>query len=147
MRKDDAGKPEPIRDALKSFLKERGLDSPSRIITLTGKDRTLTLTVGDVDPGTESALAYVLSSDHGSSKALAVRKRSIEAALEDLPAFRSKELLGDGTGEIIGITIADAKKGTVELAKGDDRWQFVKPSYGDANVEAGLLNNLRDLSG
>src|SRR5437763_714065 len=75
-------------------LKGAGLDSPSRIITIEAKDkdRTLTLTVGEVVPGTEG-IAYVQSSERGSNP-LAVSKTSIESALEDDPIgyFRNKDL-------------------------------------------------------
>src|SRR5262249_39201846 len=79
-------------------LKEAGLDKPSRIISLhpPDKDRTLKLTVGDTASGLEGGLVYVISSEWP-DKPLAVRQHTLEAALEDVAYFRTRDLLGEGT--------------------------------------------------
>jgi hypothetical protein len=125
-------------------LKKAGLDSPSRIISLYAKDkdRTLKLTVGEVTPGTESALAFVMSSDRPNTP-LAVKKTSIDSALEDVGYFRSKDLLGEGpSNDIRAIKVSEGKKGTVEVRKEKDRWRFVQPAYGDAEIDNNFLNTL-----
>src|SRR5262245_19461379 len=45
-------------------LKAAGLDTPSRVVTIHGKDRQWKLNIGDVTPGgSQSAVAYVTTSD------------------------------------------------------------------------------------
>lgn len=126
--------------------KKAGLDSPSRIVTLEAKDkgRTLTLAIGDVTPGEDSAIAFVQTSERGDAPA-AVRKRDIEAALEPDPVgyFRNKDLLGDGPStDIREIKVSQAKKGTVHLRKEKDRWVFVEPPYGDAEISTEFLGKV-----
>jgi hypothetical protein len=127
-------------------LKKAGLDKPSRIITLESKekDRTLKLTIGDVTPGEEDALAYVLSSDW-KNKPLAVKKREIEAALEDLGYFRTKDLLGEGQPADIRRVKVQRGKEVVELQRDKDRWRFVEPPYGDAELDSTFLQNLDNI--
>ncbi|MFO0845355.1 MAG: DUF4340 domain-containing protein [Gemmataceae bacterium] len=126
-----------------SGAKAAGLDSPSRVITLHGKDREWTLTVGEVTPGEESAVAYVSTSDRG-GKPLAVRKQSIDSALEGLSYFRSKDLLGDNTSDVRVIKVSEGKKAPVELRKDKDRWTMVQPPYG-AVEGSDIVNKLNDL--
>ncbi len=128
-------------------LKKAGLDNPSRIISLHAeeKDRTLKLTLGDTTPGEESALVYVLSSEWP-DKPLAVRKRTLEPALEGVAYFRSRDLLGEGTSsDIRGLTVSQAKKGTVELRKQDDRWRFIQPPYGDADIDSAFIGGIDNI--
>jgi hypothetical protein len=125
-------------------LKEGGLDSPTRIITLTGNGVDLKLTIGDTTPGQENAVTYVLSSARP-KKPAAVRKSNIESALENVPYFRSKNLLGDSSTDVRGVKLTLGKKGTVELRKEKDHWRMVQPPYGDADI-SNLLNNITGLT-
>jgi hypothetical protein len=114
--------------------KEAGVDSPTRIIKLTGeKDLDMTLTVGRITPGEENAVAYVVSSARPKAP-VAVRKFDLSAALEDLNYYRDKHLLGDNTGDVTGIKLSQAKKETVDFRKEGDNWRMVQPPYGDADV-------------
>jgi hypothetical protein len=120
-------------------LKAGGVDKPSRVITLkkTEGGREVTLRLGDV----RLATAFVAPSD--GKEALPVEKTQIEAALENLAYFRSKELLG-GTGEVRRLELTQGKKQTVELTRSKDRWRLVQPPYGDAEV-GDLLTKLGDI--
>jgi hypothetical protein len=124
-------------------LKEAGLDSPSRVIKLTGKEADLTLTLGETTLGDENAVVYVLSSARPKTP-LAVRKRDLATALEDLNYFRSKNLLGDDSTDVRVVKL-QGKKGTVEFQKQKGAWKMVQPPYGDADV-SDLLSAITGLS-
>lgn len=127
-----------------SSLKSAGLEEPSRIITLSDKEgREWKLTIGEVTPGTERALAYVLTSDLNKSP-LPVRKQAIESALENLNYFRSKELLGSDTATLQSIQITQGKK-SVELRKQKDEWTLVQPPYGIVEIQD-LLSKISSLT-
>lgn len=125
-------------------LKSGGLDTPTRIVTLASKDREWTLTLGAVTPGSENALIYVLSSDRP-RQPLGVSKTTLEAALENLNYFRSRNLLGADSRELRSISVRSGKKGPVELKKTGERWALVQPPYGDADV-TNLLNHVTGLN-
>ena len=125
-------------------VKSAGLDSPQRIVTLYAKekDRELTLKIGEVTLGKQQGVAFVQSSDWG-AKPLAVQKTDLEATLENLGYFRSKDLLGEGpSSDVRDIKISQDKKGTLELRKEQNHWRFVKPAYGDAEIDATFLTNV-----
>jgi hypothetical protein len=124
-------------------LKQGGLDSPRRVITVTGKGREFTLTIGDTTPGSENAFTYVLSSDR-KGQPLAVEKSQLDAAQENLNYFRQKNLLGSDTADIRGLRVSEGKKTPVELTKEKDRWKMVSPPYGYVDV-SDLLNKVTDL--
>jgi hypothetical protein len=124
-------------------LKEAGLDSPSRIITLSGKDHELTLTIGDTTLGDENAVVYALSSARP-KKPVAVKKRDLASALEDVNYFRGKNLLGEDSADINAILLSRGKT-TVEFRREKTNWRMVKPPYGDADV-SDLLTAITGLS-
>jgi hypothetical protein len=117
-------------------LKEWGLDPAAEVITLKKGDRQVELKVGDVSEGSTSAVIYVLSSDRP-NEPMAVSKTSLESVLQTgVNDLRSRVLLAAGTSDIQAVTLSQKGKETVELKKaGEDRWQFVKPPYGDAEVQ------------
>jgi hypothetical protein len=125
-------------------LKEAGLDSPSRIVELSGENVDLKLTIGEVLPGEENSLVYVLSSQRGKTP-MAVPKHELTSALENVNYFRGKYLLGDDTNDVRDIKLSQGKKGTVELRKEKTTWRMVQPPYGDADV-SDLLSAISGLS-
>ena len=134
-------------------LKEAGLDSPSRIIKLTGTDSNgkaidLTLSIGDTTLGDENAVIYCLSSLRPKTP-LAVRKSDLASAMENLNYFRAKSLLGDNSTDIRAFKLIEEKKGKVdgkvEFRKEKETWRMVQPPYGDADV-SDLLTSLTGLS-
>lgn len=110
-------------------LEAVGLKTPSRILKLSGKDREWTLSIGETTPGEENAYTYVTTSDR-KGQPLAVKKRDLEAALENLNYFRAKELLGDNTADVRALKVTLGKKPAVELVKEKDRWKMTQPPYG-----------------
>src|SRR5439155_3063827 len=68
---------------------------------------------------------------------MAVSKTSLESVLQTgVNDLRSRVLLAAGTSDVQAVTLSQKGKETVELKKaGEDRWQFVKPPYGDAEVQ------------
>jgi hypothetical protein len=120
-----------------------GFDEPTREILISAGDRQFSLTVGLITPGEESAIAYVRSSERGSTP-LAVKKRSIESALESLAYYRNKDLLAENTADLREIKLSQGKKPPIELAKDNERWRLVNPSYGDVDA-TDLLARLGDL--
>jgi hypothetical protein len=139
---------EPEKERQPESSKAAGLDSPQRVITLKKGDRSVSLTVGDVTPGTMDAVVYVTSSDRP-KEALAVRKSSLAAALEGLNYFRSRDLLGSNTADIRDVTMVETAKGKdkkeVELKKETDGWWVVKPRRLDAALFEDKLKHLADL--
>ncbi len=117
-------------------LKEWGLEQPAETITLKKGDRQVELKVGDVSEGSSSAVVYVMSSDRP-NEPMAVSKSSLESVLQTgLNDLRSRVLLAAGTSDVQSVTLSEKGKETVELKKaGEDRWQYVKPPYGDAEVQ------------
>jgi hypothetical protein len=122
--------------------KAYGLEQPAAVITLqkeTDPKRQVTLNVGDVSPGQESAVIYVTSSDR-SKEIMAVAKKQLDKVLATLADFRSRDLLSPSSGDIQAFTLVQrskdkAVKGPVELKKGsEDRWGYVQPPYGDAQA-------------
>ena len=117
---DEEGKP--------SSRKAAGVDSPTRIIKLTGKDKNgkevnMTLTIGEVTPG-EDNVVFVLSSAR-SKTPLAVPKRDLASALENVNYFRAKNLFGDDTADVRVIKLSEGKKGKtdkVEFRKEKTNW-------------------------
>lgn len=124
------------RDADKApSLKEWGLETPAETITLKKGDRQVELKVGDVSEGSTSAVIYVMSSDRP-NEPMAVSKSTLESVLQTgVNDLRTRVLLAAGTSDIQAVTLSQ-KKETVELKKaGEDRWQYVQPPYGDAEVQ------------
>jgi hypothetical protein len=121
---------------LPSNLKAAGLETPTRVITLKkGSEREEKLTIGEMTTGKDSAVVYVLSSDRP-KELIAIKKNSIDTALKDVVAFRSRDLLSASSTDIQAITLSQGKKAPLELKKTTDgRWQYVKPPYGDAEVD------------
>ncbi len=123
--------------------KEAGLDAPSRVVTIHGKEgRTWALNIGDVTPGKEKALAYVTTNDL--KKPVAVGRTEIESALEGVNYFRSKDLLGDNTTDVRQLKVTKGKM-TVELKKEKDRWVMTQPPYGTVEG-AEIISKLNGLS-
>jgi hypothetical protein len=121
-------------------LQDWGLEPPAAVITLKAGDRAVELKVGDSTGKGDNDVIYVLSPE--SKEPMAVRRNSLESVLNTLNDFRSRELLAANSHDIEAVTLSEGKKGSepkvVELKKaGADRWQYVKPSYGDAEVEDG----------
>ncbi len=114
-------------------LKDAGLDSPTRIIKLSGNDIDLKLSIGRTTLGDDNAVTYVLASSQ-SQTPLAVRKSDLAAALEGVNYFRAKNLLGDNSNDVRDIKLSLGKKGTVELHKEKELWRMVQPPYGDVDV-------------
>jgi hypothetical protein len=113
-------------------VKQWGLEPPAATITLSKDDRSLELKVGDVSPGTTSAVIYVLSSDRA-KEPLAVKKNAMGSVLKGLSEFRQRDLLA---GDVKLVKLSEGKKEPVELKKIEEgRWKYVKPAYGDADVE------------
>src|SRR5262249_33853553 len=109
-----------------------------------GRDKPLTLTVGKVSIG-KDAVAYVASSDWG-DKPLAVNKLDIEAALEDTGYFRNKDLLGENAAmEAQALKLQRGETDVVPLRKEEERWRFVEPAYGEAEIDSTFLGNLAGL--
>jgi hypothetical protein len=117
-------------------LKEWGLEPPAAVITLKKGDRQVQLKVGDVSAGKESAVIYVLSPDRP-KEPMAVLKSSLESVLSTgVNDLRGRVLLVAGTNDVQAVTLSQKGKETVELKKlSEDRWQYVKPPYGDAEVQ------------
>jgi hypothetical protein len=133
-----------IEEVEVSGRKEAGLDVPKRIVKLSGNDINIQLTIGESTLGEENAVTYVLASSQP-NKPLAVRKNDLEAAMEGVNYFRSKNLLGDNSNDIRAVKLTLGKKGTVELRKEKDHWRMVQPPYGDADT-SNLLNNVTGLT-
>jgi hypothetical protein len=117
-------------------LKEWGLEPPAAVITLKKGDRQVQLKVGDVSPGKESAVIYVLAGDRPSDP-MAVSKNTLASVLATgVNDLRGRVLLAAGTSDVQALTLSQKGKETVELKKvNEDRWQYVKPPYGDAEVQ------------
>ncbi|NBO91443.1 MAG: DUF4340 domain-containing protein [Planctomycetia bacterium] len=108
-----------------------GLNAPSRIITLEGSKRKFVLTIGEVTEGEDRGYAYAESSER-KGQVLTIRKTDIRTALEELPHFRGKELLGDTT-DINRLKLALGKKTPLELKRDKGIWSFVSPTaFGEA---------------
>jgi hypothetical protein len=134
----------PADEEAPTSKKAAGLDTPSRVVTLQGKGKEWVLTIGEVTPGDENAVAFATTSDL-KGKHVALRKRTVESALENLSYFRSKDLLGDNTADVRVIKVTEGKKPTVELRKDKDKWTMAQPPYGaiDGSDLVGKLNDLR----
>jgi hypothetical protein len=121
-------------------LADWGLEPPAEVITLTAGDRNVTLNVGDSSGKRDNDVVYV--QDPARQKAMAVRYSSLDRVLGTLSDFRSRDLLATGISDIEAVALSESKKGSepkvVELKKRSaDRWQYVKPPYGDAEFEGG----------
>jgi hypothetical protein len=115
-------------------LKEWGLEPPAAVITLKKGDRQVELKVGDASAG-KGGVVYVLSSDH--KEPMAVQKDQLDSVLSTgLNDLRSRVLLAAHPGDVQAVTLSQKGKETVELKKaGEDRWLYVKPPYGEAEVQ------------
>jgi hypothetical protein len=123
--------------------KEAGLDRPTRVLVLVGKDRELKLTLGDTTPLDRDALVFVESSDRP-GEILAVKKDDLRGAQEPLSYFRGKDLLGE-TADLTSIKLTMGKKPPVELKKDKGGWRYVTPAYGEADASS-LTSALAGLS-
>lgn len=130
-------------DSKPTNRKAAGLDTPSRVITMEGDERTFELKLGEVTPGEANAVVYAESSDR-KGQLLAIKKPDVRTALEDLAHFRGKDLLGD-TMDATGLKLSMGKKQPVELKKDKGSWAYVQPPYGEADVGT-LLTNLGNLT-
>ncbi|HTU20298.1 MAG TPA: DUF4340 domain-containing protein [Gemmataceae bacterium] len=117
-----------------------GLDEPAEVVTLVKEAeprREVKLNVGDTSPGSQNAVIYVTSSDR--KEVMAVKKSELDTVKKSLADFRARELLSPSTGDIQTFTLLERNKGKdikgpLELKKGsEERWAYVKPSYGDAH--------------
>jgi hypothetical protein len=114
-------------------LKDWGLEPPAAVITLKKGERRVELKVGDATEG-KGGVVYVLSSDH--KEPMAVQKDQLESVLQTgLNDLRSRVLLAASSSDVQAVALSKGKQ-AVELKKaGEDRWQYVKPPYGDAEVQ------------
>ncbi len=115
-----------------------GLAPPTEVITLKLKDdKTVKLSVGDSSPGTQSAVTYVISSDHPKT-VVSVAKRDMDDLLRGLNAYRDRHPLTSKEGDIMSVTLSKwkgetEKSPTVELVKQKDgQWAYIKPFHGEA---------------
>jgi hypothetical protein len=118
-------------------LKEWGLEPPAQVIILKKGDRQVQLKVGSVSPGVESAVIYVLAGDRPNDP-MAVSKSTLSSVLATgINDLRGRVLLAAGTNDVQAVTLSQKGKETVELKKlSEDRWQYIKPPYGDAEVQS-----------
>lgn len=123
-------------------LGQYGLEPPNEVITLQKGERQVQLNVGNVSPGSETAestVIYVTSSDNP-KEILTVRRRDLDKVLKGLADFRGRDLLSPTAGDIQAFALTQSNKGKtakgpIELKKGsEDRWNYVKPPYGDAQA-------------
>jgi hypothetical protein len=118
-----------------SSLKSWGLEPPAETVTLKkGDERTVWLQVGDVSPGKESAVIYVMSSDRP-KEGMAVAKNTLDAVLKGINDFRDRDVLAASPSDVQMVKVSEGKKGPVELKKIDNRWRYVTPDYGAAESE------------
>jgi hypothetical protein len=123
-------------------IKEAELDKPQRTITLSKGSTEVKLTLGAATAAKEGALVYVTADN--AQQPMAVKKSSIELALEGVNAFRSNELLGPDTETLQDLKLAAAKKGPIELKKESEGWRMIQPPAGEVEVES-LMSKVRDL--
>jgi Domain of unknown function (DUF4340) len=122
-------------------MSDAGLKEPKRTITLFKGQKSVKVDFGASTAGAD-ALIYVLSSDTPGTP-LAVRKGSVEQAIQGIDAYRAHDLLGTSDQALQEIKLT-SKKGTIELKKTPEGWRMVQPPYGEVDIEQ-LTSHINDL--
>jgi hypothetical protein len=113
-----------------------GLEPPEETITLKkGNERLYQLFIGNVSPGDQDAVIYVLDPARP-KEPMAVKKNRLDAVLTKLDEFRDTELLASAAGDVQSVELTEGTE-SVGWKKEHDRWMYTKPkNYGEA--EAGF---------
>jgi Domain of unknown function (DUF4340) len=128
-----------------SNLREWGLDKPALKVTLKkGGSREWTVNLGKQSPERDGVV-YVNSSDRP-REVLAVKRSTLGGVVNfKLDDFRPRKLLDANTGTTQSLTLVDRgrKKEVIKEVilkrNAPDRWNFVKPKYGPAELEPGIF--------
>src|SRR5262249_54131222 len=125
-----------------SNLREWGLDKPALVVTLKkGSSREWKINLGKQSPE-KDGVVYVNSSDRP-REVLPVKRSTLGSVVDfKLDEFRPRKLLDANTGTTQTLTLVDKdrKKEVILRRDAPDRWSFVKPNFGPAEMEKSIFS-------